>query len=74
MHVILGSTACIRKPKHEGYDRTGDYTTRVKITQNLEEIINDGLYNYEMSLLKDYDSDDYTRVKILIHNKFRSKF
>ncbi|XP_053976270.1 la-related protein 1B isoform X2 [Hylaeus volcanicus] len=36
-----------RIPKHEGHDRTGDWTTRVKMTQVLEQAINDGLYYYE---------------------------
>ncbi|XP_017875883.1 la-related protein 1B isoform X3 [Ceratina calcarata] len=39
-----------RIPKHEGYDRTGDWTTRVKMTQDLEQAINDGLYYYEEDL------------------------
>lgn len=39
-----------RIPKHEGYDRTGDWTTRVKMTQDLEQAINDGLYYYEDDL------------------------
>lgn len=34
-----------------GYDRTGDWTTRVKIGQDLEQVINDGLHNYEENLL-----------------------
>jgi hypothetical protein len=42
-----------RPPKHEGYDRTGDKTTRVKITQELEQAINDGLYYYEEDLWHD---------------------
>lgn len=33
-----------------GYDRTGDWTTRVKIGQDLEQVINDGLHNYEENL------------------------
>lgn len=33
-----------------GYDRTGDWTTRVKIGQDLEQVINDGLHNYEDNL------------------------
>ncbi|XP_076179410.1 la related protein isoform X2 [Ptiloglossa arizonensis] len=36
--------------KHEGHDRTGDWTTRVKMTQDLEQAINDGLYYYEEDL------------------------
>lgn len=39
-----------RPPKHEGYDRTGDWSTRVKLSQDLEQVINDGLHNYEEDL------------------------
>lgn len=39
-----------RPPKHEGYDRTADFTSRTKITQDLEQVINDGLFNYEEDL------------------------
>lgn len=45
--LIVTQVSTHRAPKHEGYNRTGDYTSRAKITQDLEEIINDGLYNYE---------------------------
>lgn len=34
-----------------GFDRTGDWSTRVKIGQDLEQVINDGLHNYEENLL-----------------------
>lgn len=36
-----------------GYDRTGDWSTRVKIGQDLEQVINDGLHNYEENLSVD---------------------
>lgn len=39
-----------RTPKHEGHDRTGDWTSRVKMTRELEQAINDGLYYYEQDL------------------------
>lgn len=39
-----------RPPKHDGYNRTADFATRTKITQDLEQVINDGLYNYEEGL------------------------
>lgn len=39
-----------RIPKHEGHDRTGDRITRVKMTQELELVISDGLYYYEEDL------------------------
>lgn len=35
----------------KGFDRTGDWSTRVKIGQDLEQVINDGLHNYEENLL-----------------------
>lgn len=39
-----------RPPKHEGYNRTGNFTNRSKISQDLEQVINDGLHNYEEDL------------------------
>uniref|UniRef100_A0A182WK47 La-related protein 1 n=1 Tax=Anopheles minimus TaxID=112268 RepID=A0A182WK47_9DIPT len=49
--LLIVTQVTHRLPKHDGYDRTGDFTTRTKITQDLERIINDGLYNYEEDLL-----------------------
>lgn len=49
-------------PKHEGHDRTGDWITRVKMTQDLEQAINDGLYYYE----EDLWLQDRQRVKFPI--------
>lgn len=42
-----------RQPKHGGYDRTGDWITRTKMTQELAKVINDGLYYYEQDLWED---------------------
>lgn len=42
-----------RPPKHGGFDRTGDWTTRTKMTQELAKVINDGLYYYEQDLWED---------------------
>jgi la-related protein 1 len=39
-----------RCPKHEGHDRTGDWSTRVKMSQDLAQVINDGLNYYEDDL------------------------
>lgn len=36
------------------YDRTGEYTSRVKMTKEMAEIINDGLYYYEQALSKNF--------------------
>nr|CAD7430508.1 unnamed protein product [Timema monikensis] len=48
--IVTQTSQSSRYPKHEGYDRTGDWTTRVKITQDLEHTINDGLNYYEDDL------------------------
>ncbi|XP_076039146.1 uncharacterized protein LOC143024182 isoform X3 [Oratosquilla oratoria] len=52
-------------PKHEGYDRTGDWVTRTKITQELAQVINDGLYYYEQDLWQDSEwfPEEQTRDK-----------
>merc|ERR1711892_823495 len=39
-----------RPKKHEGFDRTSDHTSRVKMSQDLASAINDGLFNYEDEL------------------------
>ncbi|PSN55349.1 hypothetical protein C0J52_01845, partial [Blattella germanica] len=63
-----------RYPKHEGYDRTGDWTTRVKITQDLEQVINDGLNYYEEDLWTEHDrlqiSGSYKTVNIITQEDF----
>ncbi|KAL1493377.1 hypothetical protein ABEB36_011442 [Hypothenemus hampei] len=65
-----------RPPKHEGYDRTGDWTTRVKMTQDLEQAINDGLYYYEEDLWHDVDFDrhsvgSYKTVTVISQEDFQ---
>ncbi|MCL4130430.1 UNVERIFIED_CONTAM: hypothetical protein GTU68_035490, partial [Idotea baltica] len=41
-----------RAPKHEGYDKTGDWTTRTKITQELAQVIDDGLNYYQQNIYR----------------------
>lgn len=48
--ILIVTQVNHRAPKHEGYNRTGDFTSRTKITQDLEQIINDGLDNYQEDL------------------------
>src|ERR1700710_1439754 len=43
-----------RPVKHEGYDRTGNWVSRTKMTQELAQIINDGLRYYEDDLSADF--------------------
>lgn len=50
VNKILIVTQTSRPPKHEGYDRTGDWVTRVKMSRDLERAINDGLFCYEEDL------------------------
>ncbi|XP_023035543.2 la-related protein 1 isoform X1 [Drosophila willistoni] len=57
-----------RAPKHEGYDRTADFTSRTKITQDLENIINDGLANYEEDLWT--TPADYRTVNVISQADF----
>lgn len=58
-----------KAPKHDGYDRTGDFTSRAKITQDLEQIINDGLYNYEEDLLMPHGGN-YRAVNLISQEEF----
>lgn len=54
------SSVSSRIPKHEGHDRTGDWTTRVKMTQELVQLINDGLHYYEEELRR----QNFQRVRL----------
>nr|XP_053654860.1 la-related protein 1-like isoform X2 [Cherax quadricarinatus] len=47
------SSSVTRPPKHGGFDRTGEWTSRTKMTQELAKVINDGLYYYEQDLWED---------------------
>lgn len=55
--LLIVTQSANRAPKHEGYDRTGDWTSRVKMTQELVQAINDGLYYYEEDLWTAFDYD-----------------
>lgn len=48
--ILIVTQVRHRVPKHDGYNRTGDFTSRTKISQDLEQVINDGLHNYEEDL------------------------
>ncbi|XP_044741476.1 la-related protein 1B isoform X2 [Chrysoperla carnea] len=67
------SSTTTRPPKHEGYDRTGNWLTRVKISQDLEQAINDGLYYYEEDLWIKNDariSSSYKTVNLITREDF----
>lgn len=65
--LIVTQTHSHRAPKHEGYDRTGDWMTRVKMTQELVQTINDGLYYYE----EDLWTEDRQRVSTFYFRMIR---
>lgn len=48
--ILIVTQVRHRAPKHEGYNRTGAFESRTKISQDLEQVINDGLHNYEEDL------------------------
>ncbi|KDR07137.1 la-related protein 1B isoform X2 [Zootermopsis nevadensis] len=71
--VTQSTSQSSRYPKHEGYDRTGDWTTRVKITQDLEQVISDGLNYYEDGLWTEQEwqsSGSYKTVNIITQEDF----
>ncbi|XP_075544066.1 la related protein [Dermacentor variabilis] len=62
--------------KHEGYDRTGDWTSRVKMTQELAQVINDGLYFYEDDLWNQVDRQEqqmYRTVEVVSEEEFAQR-
>ena len=50
--------------KHPGGDRTGNHTSRSKLTAELAKVINDGLYYYEQDLWEDSNEPEYTTIKV----------
>ncbi|GAB0088600.1 La-related protein 1 [Sergentomyia squamirostris] len=71
--LIVTQVTSHRTPKHEGYDRTGDWTTRTKIAQDLEQVINDGLINYEEDLWminQRPPSNNYKTVNVITQEDF----
>lgn len=71
--ILIVTQVSHRPPKHDGYNRTGDFTSRTKITQDLEQIINDGLYNYEEDLWTDDNpppSSSYKTLNIITQEDF----
>lgn len=73
--LIVTQVPSTRAPKHEGYDRTGDWTTRVKMTQEIGQAINDGLYYYEEDLWTEHDYDrpisgSYKTVNVISQEAF----
>ncbi|XP_039295422.1 la-related protein 1B [Nilaparvata lugens] len=73
--LLIVTQTSYRAPKHEGYDRTGDWTSRVKMTQDLEQAINIGLQYYEENLWSEQEwfqptSGSYKTVNIITQEDF----
>ncbi|XP_041983865.1 la-related protein 1 isoform X3 [Aricia agestis] len=54
--LLIVTQTVARQPKHDGHDRQGDWSTRTKITQDLEQVITDGLRRYEEDLWNEFSS------------------
>ena len=50
-------------PPPKKHDRTGNFMSRAKMTAELAQVINDGLYYYEQDLLDD-DDESYLQKKV----------
>ena len=48
-----------RPKKHDGFDRTSNSVSRVKMSQDMASAINDGLYNYEDELWEPSDEEQW---------------
>ncbi|XP_066909576.1 la-related protein 1B [Halyomorpha halys] len=72
--IVTQTSQPSRTIKHDGHDRTGDWTTRVKMTQDLEQAINIGLQYYEESLWSEQHdwvhSDSYKTVKLITQEDY----
>lgn len=76
--LIVTQTAS-RAAKHDGHDRQGDWSTRTKITQDLEQVITDGLKRYEEDLWNDSEytssygsANQYRTVSVISREQFEA--
>ena len=44
--LLIVTQTPVRPKKHEGFDRTGDFSSRVKMSQDLAQVINDGKFEF----------------------------
>ena len=50
--------------RHPGGDRTGNHTSRAKMSAELAKVINDGLYYYEQDLWTEQFEPEYSQIKV----------
>ncbi|CAG5000043.1 unnamed protein product [Parnassius apollo] len=77
--LLIVTQTGVRAPKHDGHDRQGDWTTRTKITQDLEQVITDGLKRYEEDLWNDSEytstcgsGSQYRTVSVISRSQFEA--
>ncbi|CAK1553287.1 unnamed protein product [Leptosia nina] len=74
--LLIVTQTSTRAPKHDGYDRQGDWSTRTKITQDLEQVITDGLRRYEEDLWGEYSTcnsgSQYRTVSVISREQFEA--
>lgn len=66
MFTVTQTPPVGRVKKHEGFDRTANFTSRTKITQELAQVINDGLYYYEEDLWNNIYHHENMQYKYVI--------
>uniref|UniRef100_A0A8C6SYC5 La ribonucleoprotein 1, translational regulator n=1 Tax=Neogobius melanostomus TaxID=47308 RepID=A0A8C6SYC5_9GOBI len=54
--------------KHPGGDRTGNHTSRAKLSSEFVKVINDGLFYYEQDLWDDTYEPEYATIKQEVEN------
>eukprot|EP00096_Caligus_rogercresseyi_P007375 TRINITY_DN2521_c0_g1_i1.p1 TRINITY_DN2521_c0_g1~~TRINITY_DN2521_c0_g1_i1.p1 ORF type:complete len:1107 (+),score=387.35 TRINITY_DN2521_c0_g1_i1:236-3556(+) len=57
--LVIVTQTPVRPKKHEGFDRSNDSVSRVKMSQDLAKVINDGLFYYESDLWDERDVDTW---------------
>ena len=55
--LLIVTQTPVRPRKHDGYDRTSDGCSRVKLSQEIAQVINDGLFHYENDLWVENDPE-----------------
>ncbi|RVE42331.1 hypothetical protein evm_013005 [Chilo suppressalis] len=77
--LLIVTQTATRAPKHDPHDRQGDWSTRTKITQDLEQVITDGLRRYEEDLWNDTEytssygsQSQYRTVSLITREQFEA--
>lgn len=56
--------------RHPGGDRTGNHTSRAKMSAELAKVINDGLFYYEQDLWTEKFEPEYSQIKVRLKHSF----